>query len=232
MGYKSTPGECALRYSGCTHTPAPGRKSCVSCLDTKRKFPSTTRNAVLSRVLNQTHKRDAFAAYGGARCTCCGETEFSFLTLDHVNSDGSTHQTTPGRRGVRYHQLKQRGWPNDPPLQVLCFNCNCGKKVNGGVCPHKTHTPEGIVYITWADASDADGTWTDAGEAKTFSNETCTVHSIGYIIAKTKLYITLARDFIPSTGAYGAVTKVPVGMILSMERMPKAQAVAFTKIPE
>ena len=29
------------------------------------------------------------------------------------------------------------GYPNFPPLQVLCLNCNCGRaKVGHGVCPH------------------------------------------------------------------------------------------------
>lgn len=23
-----------------------------------------------------------------------------------------------------------------PDLQVLCFNCNCAKHINGGTCPH------------------------------------------------------------------------------------------------
>lgn len=26
------------------------------------------------------------------------------------------------------------GFPDE--LQLLCFNCNCGRQRNGGVCPH------------------------------------------------------------------------------------------------
>jgi hypothetical protein len=31
--------------------------------------------------------------------------------------------------------LKKRGYP--PGYRVLCFNCNRGRYLNGGVCPHE-----------------------------------------------------------------------------------------------
>lgn len=85
-------------------------------------------------------KLEAFDAYGGRFCACCKENNILFLSLDRVNNDGFKHQTAAGRRGVRYHQLRRAGWPNTPPLQVLCMNCNWGKRMNGGVCPHLTVT--------------------------------------------------------------------------------------------
>jgi hypothetical protein len=69
-------------------------------------------------------------AYGG-RCACCGESEPMFLALDHVN----------GLQGERKnsHQTRRdailRGFPAD--YQLLCHNCNLGRSLNGGVCPHK-----------------------------------------------------------------------------------------------
>jgi hypothetical protein len=87
-----------------------------------------------------------FDAYGGPVCVCCGEQHIAFLTLDHVNDDGATHRRSiKGRNNgsagsAFYHYLKMNGYPNDPPLQVLCANCNQGKRGNNGVCPHQEGT--------------------------------------------------------------------------------------------
>jgi hypothetical protein len=210
------PGQCRLGYADCLLIPKPGRKSCTACLEKMRKFPSATKTAKSQRARNRTLKQEAFEAYGGARCACCGEDVFDFLTLDHVNNDGNVHQTTPGRRGVRYHQLKQAGWPNDPALQVLCFNCNCGKKINGGMCPHKTRRAEPIVEILWRDAADSDITWANSDDVHKFSQEECLIHSLGFIIAKTESYTTLARDFVTNEGTYGGLTKIPNSMIVEI----------------
>ena len=84
-------------------------------------------------------KDAVFAAYGGYICACCGETEKAFLTLDHVNNDGSKHRREViGKRygaGFQtYSLLAKTGFPSG--FQVLCMNCNWGKRLNG-VCPHK-----------------------------------------------------------------------------------------------
>jgi len=72
----------------------------------------------------------------GARCACCGEEERKFLTLDHVQNDGAAERG--GHRDWRriYRRVIRQGFPRDK-YQVLCFNCNCGKARNGGICPHK-----------------------------------------------------------------------------------------------
>jgi hypothetical protein len=86
-------------------------------------------------------KREAFAAYGGLRCACCGEDTFEFLTLDHVKGGGTAHrealQSLHGYRvaGWRYIELlKKKGFP--PGYRVLCFNCNCAMG-SYGECPHE-----------------------------------------------------------------------------------------------
>lgn len=91
-------------------------------------------------------KLEVLSHYGGSppRCACCGETDLAFLTISHVNNDGSEHRkglmngSTRNPMGtVFYHWLKRNDFPSDPPLIVECYNCNCGKRCNGGVCPHK-----------------------------------------------------------------------------------------------
>ena len=76
-----------------------------------------------------------FNAYGGYKCNCCGETEPLFLTIDHVNNDGNKHRKKFQSTGDGlYKWLKQNGYPEG--FQVLCMNCNHGKRRNGGICPH------------------------------------------------------------------------------------------------
>lgn len=79
-------------------------------------------------------------SYGGV-CVCCGESDPRFLTLDHVagNGAGRDHRRSLGKRvssGAILKDLKRRGWPQ-AGYQLLCFNCNCGRARNGGICPHK-----------------------------------------------------------------------------------------------
>ena len=89
-----------------------------------------------SRRYNQRLRDECFAGYGN-KCACCGESNMGFLTLDHVNRDGSEQ-----RRSLGYHSNLQTyrlaielGFPDE--YQLLCFNCNCGRERFDGVCPHK-----------------------------------------------------------------------------------------------
>lgn len=78
----------------------------------------------------------------GIKCACCGETEQSFLSFDHINNDGNVQRKKvidelgyrPSGNSIVY-TLKKQGYPKD--IQVLCMNCNTGKHRNGGICPHK-----------------------------------------------------------------------------------------------
>lgn len=89
-------------------------------------------------------KAAVFAAYGGYVCKCCGETEQKFLTIDHVNNDGyqwrkTTLKTGKSSQGSGHHTyawLVRNNFPDG--FQVLCMNCNFGKRMNKGICPHQT----------------------------------------------------------------------------------------------
>lgn len=112
--------ESAKRRQGAKHTRA-AKTLCITC----------------SRNERQRHhdvKAEVFAAYGGYRCTCCGETEPLFLQIDHINNDGASHRRAIGGSSGLYRWLKRNNYPAG--FQVLCANCNVGKQRNGGVCPH------------------------------------------------------------------------------------------------
>jgi hypothetical protein len=99
--------------------------------------------AIQERSYNKI-RRECFERYGNgkAQCRCCGEKEFKFLHLDHINGDGwefrkawtENNGKVVGGTGF-YYWLKKNGWP-DLALQVLCANCNLGKRT-GKYCPHE-----------------------------------------------------------------------------------------------
>jgi len=73
------------------------------------------------------------AAYGNT-CTCCSESTFEFLTLEHLNNDGAAHRAKVGKNGqAQLLDIKKRGFPAE--YTVLCFNCNLAKGIHGS-CPH------------------------------------------------------------------------------------------------
>ena len=92
---------------------------------------------------NQGHREriralrlETLEAYGGLVCCCCGEDLEAFLTLDHVYNDGADERRTGYDGAKLWRKLRRENWPIG--YQVLCYNCNNGKRVNNGVCPHAT----------------------------------------------------------------------------------------------
>jgi len=73
-------------------------------------------------------KKQAARAALGDKCVCCGESIPEFLTIDHINGGGRNENTT-----TMYHRILSG---DHEGLRVLCFNCNCGRELTGGICPH------------------------------------------------------------------------------------------------
>lgn len=105
---------------------------CFSCQFRKRQIEM--------RPINPTHRQlvvadyvrklkiECLDHYGGCKCPC-GEDDITTLTLDHANNDGAKHREQTGTRGNNfYHMLRKNNFPNEPPLQVLCLNCNIKKR--------------------------------------------------------------------------------------------------------
>ena len=107
--------------SYCSNRALDGLTRCSECAERSKED---------RRILRQ----EVFNAYGGAVCNCCGETLDQFLTIDHIENDGSHHRKDL-HQSLLYKWLKQEGFPSG--FQVLCWNCNIGKSKNGGICPHK-----------------------------------------------------------------------------------------------
>lgn len=115
----------------------------------KDKFKATQKKAYTKARL------EVLSHYSGKEnpdCACCQESDVRFLQIDHVNNDGAQHRREIGMPQSDSNQMKKEGrkssiggngfvyWlkKNNFPegFQVLCANCNYGKK-NYGECPHK-----------------------------------------------------------------------------------------------
>lgn len=112
----------------------------------QKKYRDSHRELCIKRtVANNRKKRSEYREltinhYGGnpPKCNCCGEKERKFLTLDHINGGGRQHRKEMNNKSGGVHgQLVKGNFPEG--YQVLCMNCNWGKFINNGLCPHKSH---------------------------------------------------------------------------------------------
>ena len=67
----------------------------------------------------------------GQKCKCCGEKIQEFLQVDHKFGGGYKAYKTIYQSGVH-----EDAFFNPIKYQTLCANCNLGKHINGGKCPH------------------------------------------------------------------------------------------------
>ena len=116
--------------------------------DGRDKRMSLMSNAALKEYkdkvnLGNKERRDSvrhavYMAYGGYKCACCGEQESKFLSIDHINNDGARHKRESNIRAGEqmYRWLIRNGFPGG--FQILCMNCQWGKRNNHGICPHKS----------------------------------------------------------------------------------------------
>ena len=89
--------------------------------------------ANLGKIDYKRRKLEVLSYYskGIPHCACCGIRELQFLTIDHINNDGKDYSQNI-RRSL-YWYLKRSNFPKG--YQVLCWNCNCAKRLSGS-CPH------------------------------------------------------------------------------------------------
>lgn len=124
------------QHKGKNYWPNNKCKKCISLLATKWiKLHPEAKIRADKKYKNKIWDK-LFGHYGNF-CACCGEKNKMFLTLDHINSDGYKERGINGRRlsGTETHRKAIK--LNFPKIyQILCYNCNCGRARNKGVCPH------------------------------------------------------------------------------------------------
>lgn len=106
--------------------------------DRQRKYyqKNPIKFSEIRRINNLRKKKKAIEHYSRGKmcCNCCGEKNLAFLTLDHINGDGSKHRKLIGTHTKLSSWTIRNNFPSG--FQVLCFNCNIGKS-NKSICPHK-----------------------------------------------------------------------------------------------
>ena len=127
-----------------------GNRTCSSCKlnQSIESYPQRTdqigkRRGVCRGCFNKKTKiiwwklKTRILDYYGHICKCCGEDDDIFLTIDHINNDGFKDKYPGGSKKTGknlYMVIEKLGYPDK--FQVLCHNCNFGKKVSK-VCPHQ-----------------------------------------------------------------------------------------------
>lgn len=119
-------GRCATRHDGL-------QNYCRECKnDWSRKNFKVNGEKVRAqgRRYHLALRRSVLEHYGN-KCVCCGESEYKFLSMDHIGGGGVKH-----RKQINtniYQWLKVNKFPKG--FQPLCYNCNCAKGFYGS-CPH------------------------------------------------------------------------------------------------
>jgi hypothetical protein len=127
MYHKKKFSECRDRWKklglcvSCGKSPVLVKTWCEECREYTREW-------------DKKQKDEVFAAYGGYKCNCpgCSETHPEFMTIDHIDGNGSRHRREANIKSM-YRWLKKNNFP--PGFQVLCMNCNFVKR-HGKTCPH------------------------------------------------------------------------------------------------
>ena len=86
----------------------------------------------ISRKNWRLYREEVYNAYGNV-CACCGESEPAFLSIDHIDNDGASHRKKIGAQIYRF--LIKNNFPKN--FQILCMNCQWGRKNCNGICPHQ-----------------------------------------------------------------------------------------------
>lgn len=78
-------------------------------------------------------RKKVIEKYGG-KCSCCEESTYEFLQIDHLNKDGKQHRLEIGR-GMKLHRdmLKDNC---EYDIRILCGNCHNAITAHGK-CPHE-----------------------------------------------------------------------------------------------
>lgn len=102
-----------------------------------KKYFEKNKDIILekSRLKNLEIRNEVISKYGG-KCECCKESNYKFLTIDHTENNGHIHKKTDKLAKSIYKWLKKNNFPKDG-FRLLCWNCNCARAYNNGVCPHQ-----------------------------------------------------------------------------------------------
>jgi len=125
--YQSFCKECKKAIS--TQWKADNKEKTLSYI---RKYNEVHKNEVRERgEKSRVEKRTLVLNHYGGKCACCGESNYEFLAVDHINGNGNKHRKTIGQHIVRW--IIENNYPEG--FRILCHNCNQSLGLYG-YCPH------------------------------------------------------------------------------------------------
>lgn len=127
-------------------------KTCTYCKKKKLRSKFRNRNNVCKTCEKYKKRQILYEAklkvidhYGG-KCICCGTSELSFLTLDHINGDGYIHRRNFNRSLKLYQDLINNKFQTQFKIQILCANCH-NSKSKFGRCIHSMTPQETAIWL-------------------------------------------------------------------------------------
>jgi hypothetical protein len=124
--------DCELKYQREWSKSEKGRES-INRKDRKRYAKDPLKKRAHAKAYRDRRNERIFAIYGAA-CACCGESERTFLTIDHIKNDGGVERKNYGGNEMFRNWLVKQ--PKLENYQTLCWNCQWGRRING-ICPHQ-----------------------------------------------------------------------------------------------
>jgi hypothetical protein len=111
---------------------------CAGCRETTRVHMRrwrATNNAHSTQYMRrwQRSRRARVLEHYGGHCACCGEAEYEFLAVDHIDGGGEKHRAEVGQGSRMIDWILKSGFPKG--FRVLCHNCNQAIGYYGE-CPH------------------------------------------------------------------------------------------------
>ena len=84
---------------------------------------------------------------GSMKCCCpkCNEDNMGFLSIDHINNNGTEERKKYGNGSRFYHWLIKNGYPEG--YKVMCYNCNLGRAKNNDICPHQNEIEVNTIEV-------------------------------------------------------------------------------------
>lgn len=93
-------------------------------------------NQKKARENRQRNRKIVLGHYsnGTFKCYCCGESQYMFLSVDHLENNGAEHRKQIGSSQL-YNWLIKNNFP--PGFGVMCYNCNIVKGQYGKCLVHQ-----------------------------------------------------------------------------------------------
>ena len=136
---------------------------CKLCVINRSTIRKTAKNEILNGQTLQNRRktqkkitldlRKKIIEGFGSKCVCCGEDDYMFLTIDHINDDGYSERKLFNNNMYSFYQSLIK---NNFPIgnyQLLCYNCNCCRGAFGK-CYHELCRYENRDGITISEYKD------------------------------------------------------------------------------